>query len=46
MTAWPETLRQNKLLWFVSALLLYIALTLAALYWYLRFKREYASGRS
>ena len=34
MTTWPETLRQNKMLWFVSALLLYVALTLAALYWY------------
>lgn len=34
MTAWPEGLRQHKLFWFVSALLLYFALTLAALYWY------------
>ena len=34
MTSWQERIRQHKLLWFISALLLYIALTLAALYWY------------
>ncbi len=34
MSAWLHHLRTNKLVWFTAGLLLYVLLTLAALYWY------------